>query len=143
MAGQRLITPGTTGGSDRLARRLVDLEAVVATLRDQVAVLEDQVRGLVEDDVTLMRTLVGSVGATAFSSGELLEHARIAPELAAALRGCRRPQHVGKRLQALADRVLGGFVLRRVGRDHTGTIWAVQVADDLHLDACVDEDTGA
>ena len=55
----------------------------------------------------------------------------------------RTATHVGKCLRRVADQPIAGFVLRRVGRDNTGTIWGVQVTGDLHAGACAAEDAGA
>ena len=89
-----------------------------------------------------MAAVVASVGATVFTAAELVAHARVDRDLDAAVRGYTA-KRLGKRLRALADHPIAGCVLRRVGRDHAGTIWAVQVVDDLHGGPCPGEDSRA
>jgi hypothetical protein len=67
-----------------------------------------------------------------FTAAELIAHAALDGELRAVLARYRTVKHLGKRLRALADQPIAGFVLRRVTRDSQGTIWALQVAPDLH-----------
>jgi hypothetical protein len=126
-----------------LVARLAALEGEIAVLRDRVAGLERQTGLRVDDDRALMRALVGSVGACVFTAAELLQHATIDRALQTALRRYRTAKHVGKALRRIADQPIAGFVLRRVTRDHTGTIWGVQVAGDLHAGSWPGEDSGA
>lgn len=127
--------------NDDAAAIIAALRCELGALADRVAVLERQARGRVDDDAALMRVLVGSVGDTVFSARELVAHARVDHELQAALRS-RTTQQVGKRLRAMVDQPRGGFVLRRIGRDHAGTIWAVQVLDDLHAGSFLGGEAG-
>lgn len=94
------------------------------------------------DDARLMTALAARVGGLAFSAGELLAHTHVDDTLAQALHGLATPRHVGKRLRALADRPIAGFVLQAVDRDAAGTIWIVQVAH-LHTHARQDDGAGA
>jgi hypothetical protein len=128
--------------------RAADL-AVVMDLLHQVlagqtailAALERQRRPSAVNDARFVAAIAASVKVCAFSSAELSQHARVDADLRAVLGG-RTSRQIGKRLRALADRPVGGFVVRRIGRDGDGTIWTVQV-DDLHADAGTRVDRGA
>jgi hypothetical protein len=147
----------------RLGATLEDV-AVLDLLRELV----DQVRGLRQDlrdrdrrplplsrqDRARDRDLpchpnaarfLAAVAASArghvFSAAELVAHGQTDADLCEALNG-RTSRQVGKQLRALADHPVEGLVVRRIGRDGDGTIWAVQVAD-LHADAGAHADRGA
>jgi len=118
------------------------LSADLAAVCERVAVLERAARVHADDDVALMAALVAAVGACVFSAAEILDHATIDRDLHAALRSRRTAKAVGLRLRGIADQPLGGFVLRRVGRDEHGILWGLQVASDLHPGPCPGEDPG-
>lgn len=80
-----------------------------------------------EDDLRDLAVIAQYSAGHVFTSDDLRAHARLHPELQ------RTTRQLGKRLQALAGRNLGGMVLVRVKRDQAGTLWAVlQVPDNLH-----------
>jgi hypothetical protein len=93
------------------------------------------------DDGPLLLAIATATAGRVFSSKELRAHARADADLAQAL-GRLSSRQIGKRLRALAGRDVGGFVVRRVGRDGDGTIWTVQVAH-LHTGAGAVADDGA
>lgn len=114
---------------------LEQLRDELGAVRARVAALEHQAGVRADDDRALMRAIIGSVGAHVFSAGELVAHAVTDPELRAVLTRYGTAKRVGKCLRRIVDQPIAGFTLRRVGRDHSGTIWAVQVDPDLHRGA--------
>jgi hypothetical protein len=117
-----------------LLRELLDGQARI------LAALERQRRPSAVDDARFVAAIAASAKGCAFSSAELLQHVRVDADLREVLGG-RTSRQIGKQLRALADRPVGGFVVRRIGRDGDGTIWAVQAAD-LHADTGAAGDRG-
>ena len=89
-----------------------------------------------------MGTLAASVQGHVFSILELRAHARVDQDLRRAIRALTN-QQLGKRLQDLAGRDVGGFVVQRVTRDANGVVWAVSATPDLHAGGGVSVETGA
>lgn len=108
---------------DELAveRRLAALERTVAGMAERLAALEPLA------DVEAVRIIAEATAGHVFSASELLAHQAIDLELRRALRGLRTPRQVGKRLEVLAGRLLGPYLLRRVDRNGAGTIWCASV----------------
>jgi hypothetical protein len=113
-------------------------------LLGRVSTLERQARRHEDADRELMAAIVRATSGTAFNAGEVLEHAEIDPTLRRCVRGLNAKQ-LGHRLAALEGRPLGGFVIRRVGRDHDGTVWtvAVYLPFEMQQDPCAPGEDGA
>jgi hypothetical protein len=111
-----VIEPPAFSNLGILAARITALEAELHALRQQQRDL-------------LLPAIAASVQGHVFSAAELLDHAAIDDGLRQALDGADTPQRVGRRLQRLVGRQVGGFCLVRAGRDETGCIWAVDLHD--------------
>jgi hypothetical protein len=107
-----------------LQRRVEVFEAVERRARPRVS------------DARVILAIAGAVGERVFSAAELLEHARIDAPLRRVLRGLT-PRRLGKRLEAIASRPVGGFRVERCGREDSGTLWTLTAvsAPDLHRGA--------
>jgi hypothetical protein len=114
---------------DPIEARLSALEAAVARLSLHVEQFTGQTR---PDDAAFLAAIAASVRGHVFSARELVNHATVDRDLRAALAGVTSAKRIGKRLHRLAGQGVGGFRLCRVDRDRDGTIWSVQVVDDLH-----------
>jgi hypothetical protein len=105
-----------------------------AILAARIAALEAELRDLRRQQRDLLLVAIAaSVQGHAFSAAELLAHAGVDDALRQALDGAGTPKRIGRRLQALAGREIGGLRLVRVGRDETGCIWAVHLHDAASL----------
>ena len=102
----------------------LDLDAQVAELETELAELRHRQRE--HRDAEWVRSLAVTIGSACFSSGDLMRHARINPELAAALEGMSARQ-IGKRLAALSGRALGNVRLDRVLRNSAGCMWEIRL----------------
>ena len=107
-----------------------DLPARIAALERQLAELRVQL------DAQMLAGIVAVVrSGVAFSANELWRHRRVAPALQTLFDEVLRigsARRLGKRLQRMQGRDLGGFKLIRVGDDHNGAIWTVTVCSDCH-----------
>jgi len=124
---------------------IAELRGAVAALAARVVALERAVRekSLVSDTANSRRFLIAIaeiVKGHAFTSAELMAHARdVSPTLrqAFAAAGVTSARRLGKRLQRLQGRPLGGLYLERVGADYTGAIWLLRVVADSQVEAGV------
>ena len=124
-----------------LHEALRELTAAVNTLNANLTRGKRQLPASEHDDHRLMLAMAATVRGT-FTAADLWQHARLHDDLAAALLGVASHRQLGKRLAQLVDRHLAGFVVRRVGRDASGTIWEMQVAH-LHTQPHGVADDGA
>lgn len=128
-------------------RRVAVQHTEVAALRAELADLRARVARLeaarARRDARRDARLLAAIGAALprehdFDCGQLLKLAREAcPALHRALRraGLHTPQQVGKRLQQLQGRDLGGLRVERLDANNVGAIWVVRVIPDSHLGA--------
>jgi hypothetical protein len=134
-----LVSPARTPDTTEAWQR-----AVLEELRAIRAALERQPRPshlTRAEEARFLLVVAMAVKGRAFSAAELLAHGLVDPELRQALGGMTSRQ-IGKRLRTLADRDIGGLIVRRIKRDEAGTVWAVSVAD-LHADTGTDDDRSA
>jgi hypothetical protein len=129
--------PAAPTGDDALIEQL---RADVADLRLRVARLEAaRARRDARRDARLLAAIGDAMPREhVFDCAQLLKHAQDAcPTLRRALlrAGLHTPQQLGKRLQRLQGRDLGGLRLERLGADKAGAIWTVRVIPDSHLRA--------
>ena len=123
---------------EALLRELVDLQ------RQILAALEQRQRPTQltrEEEARFVLVVALAVRGRAFNAAELLAHGRVDADLRQALGGLTSRQ-IGKRLRTLADRDIGGLIVRRIKRDDAGTVWTVSVAD-LHADTGAEDDRRA
>lgn len=122
----------------RIAARTIAVDPLAAVC-ERLAHIEQRLerlerpRGSNADDVVFVAAIARAVRGCVFSAHELRAHARVDAELAQAMGSCSS-RHVGKRLRRLSGQAIGGFTIVRVGRDAAGTVWALQVVEDLHGD---------
>lgn len=113
-----------TPGALDLVDEVRTLRAELVAVRDRVAVLEQACRRR-GDAPPLLLAVAAAVAETAFSAGEVLQHARVVPSLRQALAaaGIRNPRQLGKWFRTLEGRDVGGVRLDRVGADRDGVVW--------------------
>jgi hypothetical protein len=96
-------------------------------LATQIHILEAKLRRLRLEAVDkLVHALVDAVAGTVFSSCDVWRHAQLAsPALRRALEtmSIRNARQLGKWLQQLQGRDVGGLVLERIGDDYLGAVW--------------------
>jgi hypothetical protein len=124
-----------TASPDPIEARFCSLERHVAELESRLTAVEPLT------DAEFLKAVATSVKGRVFNTLELRRHARVDSDLRRAL-GTHTNLQLGKKLERLAGRPIGGFVLQRIKRDETGVLWAVGLAD-LHDDAGADDDHGA
>jgi hypothetical protein len=120
---------------DRIVDRICQLERHIADLQSRLAALEPLT------DAAFLKVVATSVQGRVFTATELRHHARVDADLRRAL-GTLSNVQLGIKLGKLAGRNIGGLVLQRVGRDGSGVLWCVGVAD-LHDDGGFSVDGGA
>ena len=113
--------------------RVARLEAIVTGLQRQLAEPAEA--------VAFVGVIASATRGRVFSAGELVAHAQVDAGLRRVI-GDRTSRQIGKRLRAVVDRPSGGYIVRRIGRDGSGSIWAVQVLDHLHGGAGLGLDAG-
>jgi hypothetical protein len=112
---------------------IAELRQTVADLRRRVEALEAARLKRSTKSIApgaLLVAIVDAIGTRAFSSAELLTHARLAsPALQQAFSALniRTARRLGKVLKRLHGHDRAGLRLERVERDKHGVIWAVQV----------------
>jgi hypothetical protein len=114
-------------GDLELPRRVEALERCVVALQRQVARLEaagHRTKGAT--GAALLRQIVAVVPAgTVFSAKDLLAHATVHPELAAAL-GTGNPRTIGHRLRAATRCPIDTVQLIAHSTDERGVIWMLE-----------------
>lgn len=107
--------------------------ATVDALEDRIAALEAELRDLkrertVRHDAALLDALATAIPfEVVFNAGEVIAHAALYPDLAAAL-GAVMPRTLGRRLARVARlSPIAGVALECVGRDERGCIWQIVV----------------
>jgi hypothetical protein len=125
----------------RVWRTVAALTADVAALEARIAALEAE-RGRRRPvdsaaDQRLLSEIARLRGSTVFSGAELIALAAEDPALAAAIAGADA-RGVGAGLVRLHRQPRGPYVVRRVGRDATGIVWALDLAVSapLHTRPC-------
>jgi len=119
------------GAAIRPADPIVVLARELGELRDRVAALERlEACRRACSDARFVQVLAASTHGRCFSARELAAHARVDRALAAVLRSSTPA--IGWQLRRVQDRLLGGLVVRRLGRDQAGVIWLVRHADAGH-----------
>ncbi len=80
----------------------------------------------------LVQAIATAARGTCYAAGELYERRLVDEDLRRALEAHRinSPLRLGKRLEHLTNRVVGGVAIRRVGRDSAGAIWACELLAD-------------
>jgi hypothetical protein len=110
-----------------LALQLVALERRFAEYVAQTDARLAALEAATPIDEPLVFAVARATDGRVFSADELLGHAVVDAELAAAL-GSATPQQIGVRLLALLDRPRAHVVLRRLDkRTNRGRLWCVQV----------------
>jgi hypothetical protein len=108
-----------------------DLTARIAALETELRQLKQQQR------LALIVTIASRIApGVVFSARELWRHQVVDRRVSETLGvlGIRNARQLGRRLQQLEHDHVDGAALLRVGRDHTGILWTVQI--DSHRDAC-------
>jgi hypothetical protein len=109
-----------------------DLPARIRALEAELAACHAEL------DAALVRAIATVAGDRAFAAIELWRHAAtVSPALgqACAAAGVTSARRLGKRLERLQGRALGGLRLERLGaKTNCGLIWIVTVIGDSHLD---------
>lgn len=105
--------------------------AVAPTVTMRIAALEAELQALRQQQRAELRdTIVSIIGPNVvFSARELWEHRAVSRVLEQALSesGIHSPRQLGKKLRALC-----GHGLASLGREPGGSLWVVQVREDLH-----------
>jgi hypothetical protein len=120
--------PPVTSGTDDV---LAVLRAEFAELRQRVVALE-RLHAPIDDQARLL-VIADEVKGRVFGAAELRDHAKLNPKLAEALGNLKSAKRIGKFLQKIANRPMGGVVLQRVGRDEHGTLWACCKYDPTYI----------
>jgi hypothetical protein len=104
-------------------------EQALDELRRIRQALERRARLRDADDVRVLLALVGSVGARRFSAADVVRHAQVAPDLAAALAAadCESPRALGSLFRRLEGRDFNGVTLQCVGEGRSGLLWGLRV----------------
>lgn len=114
--------------------------AIVEAIRD---VVRDVIRAELRDALAprprsspddLLPIVEAVVGARAFTSAELIQHATVDPALHALLGvfHATTPKRLGWMLRALEDRPIKGLRLRRVGEERDGLVWCIFREEPAH-----------
>jgi hypothetical protein len=112
-----------------LARQTPDpagLDARVTAIEARLARLERQgPRDGTEAGVVV--TLAERIGARHYTAAELIRHATVDPELAAALEAAdvTNPRELGQLLRRVEHRTIEGLTVERVGQGRDGLVWRV------------------
>ena len=107
--------------------------ADVASIPTRIRALEAELRALRRLAVDeLVRAMVTTIAGRelAFNAIEVWNHARLlSPGLRCALEaaGMTSPRRLGKLLQQLQGRDVGGLRLERLGEDYLGAVWVFRV----------------
>ena len=116
--------------------RLVSRRVLPQTLTRPAAAVPLGVRiAQIKDDIHTLELLAiaASVHGCVFSAAELLEQARLDPDLQYVLRDAVTPKQVGRCLVRLAVRAGRGVRLVRIGRNEDGCLWACEIQADAGL----------
>jgi hypothetical protein len=119
-------------------REIASLRATVEAQGRRIEALERRwqdrrraARPMAAVDASLLTALQPFVGVE-FTTAEIVRHAGIDPDLAAALRACdlSTAQRLGKRLQQrLQGRVFEGLTVERIGQCAEGALWTIVRVD--------------
>jgi hypothetical protein len=104
------------------------LRAILGELKTQTALLEmlaPPVATTTRIDGVLAGAIAAAMKARAFTAGEVCKFAAADATLSAALEAARAdtPQRLGKALQRLQGREIGGVRIARIGVDGCGAVW--------------------
>lgn len=110
-----------------------DAAGLLADILTEIRALRADLAGRRRPEpANILATMHVAVGATAFTSVELLNHAQATGgDLRQALDGMS-PRAIGKLLRKLEGRDVGGLRLERAGVERGGIVWCLQVCERKH-----------
>jgi len=118
---------------EALRARIAVLERAVADVQATLAATAPSAPDPVRD-VRRLSALARCFGGAVFAGADVFEMAVHDGELRAAVQGVSA-RELGAWCRRVRRCPVGAYVLRRVGRDDRGVVWALDVSPDIHAGA--------